>query len=88
MAVVVTQTVRSAKRKANCRLEAHGIIYRDGRNVPETSYCCLSQGNSSHESEFKQLQKLRLWESEKAGFPARLTREAFWDPALLTQDFH
>lgn len=87
MAVVLKQTVYSAKLKANCRLEAHGSICRDGRNVPEKSYCCISQGNSSPESEFEWLQVLRLWESEEAGFQARLTREAFWGPALLTQNF-
>lgn len=87
MAVVLKQTVYSAKLKANCRLEAHGSICRDGRNVPEKSYCCISQGNSSLESKLDRLQGLRLWESEEAGFQARLTREAFWDPALLTQNF-
>lgn len=64
----------NARLKSKGGLEARGSVYRDGKNVPETSYCCLSMGKGSPERKLERLQGLRLREPDEAGCQARLSR--------------
>jgi hypothetical protein len=79
------QAVYNAELKANTRLQAHESIYRDGRDVPLTSYCYSSLGNSSPGSQLELPQLLRPWKPFEAMCQARLMYEALCVPGHLTQ---